>query len=147
MKSSRYIQNTDLATLKNDGRTTATINIPQTATVTNGVSRYVIASTTFSVGALNSEPQFIFELGNGNMQTNNLYDIPYTLHQYSTIDNQWHDTTQYYRAQIVRTGATNYRFEAYTTVFWGYSLYNATLTFDPQTIKVYVHTFLNPFSQ
>ena len=31
MKSSRYIQNTDLATLKNDGRTTATINIPQTA--------------------------------------------------------------------------------------------------------------------
>lgn len=147
MKSSRYIQNTDLATLKNDGKTSVSITIPQTATIQNGVSRYVIASTNFMVGNSKSEPQFIYELGDGSLRTNNLYEIPYTLRQYSTIDNQWHNTTQYYRAQVVRTGESSYRLEAYLTADWTYSRYNATATFDSQAIKLYVHTFLNPFSQ
>ncbi len=147
MKSSRYIQNTDFATLKNDGKTGLSITIPQTATIQNGVSRYVITSANFMVGNSKSEPQFIYELGDGSLRTNRLYEIPYTLRQYSTIDNQWHNSTQYYRAQVVRTGESSYRLEAYLTVDWNYSRYNATATFDSQTIKLYVHTFLNPFSQ
>ena len=147
MKSNRFIENTDLATLKNDDKTVTQITLPASTTIPNGTTVQTLTSNTFVVGSTKSEPQFIYEDEDGRITTNNHRQISGTLRQYSTIDNAWHDTTWYGRIQVVRVAPQTYRLEAIVTVHWAYALYNATFTTTPQTIKLYVHTFLNPFNQ
>lgn len=147
MKSNRFIQNTDLATLKNDAKTTAEITIPATTTIPNGVAFQRLVSTNFTVGKAGTEPQLIYEDEDGRIDTNSHRQISGTLRQYSTVDNQWHNTQWYGRIQVVRVDSNTYRLEAYVNVHWAYSRYNATFTTTQKKIKLYVHTFLNPFSQ
>ena len=147
MKSNKYIENTELATLKNNAKAVAQITIPASTTVPNGTTVQTLASTTFVVGTSESEPQFIYEDEDGRIYTNYHEQLKGTLRQYSTIDSQWHNTQWYARIQVVRTAPRRYRLEAFVTVHWGYSANNATFTITSQKIKVYVHTFLNPFNQ
>lgn len=149
MKSSRFIQNTDLATIKNRGRYTAQITIPQTFTTINGTPTTVIVSSDIYVGAGDFEPYFIYEDEDGLSTT--IYKsgwIEANRHSYSTIDNQWHDTIDYIYVQTVQAGSGIYRLEAYVAEYWIATLYNATWSIDaPKLIKLYMHTFVDPFNQ
>lgn len=151
MKSSRFIQNTDLATLKNRGKYTAEILIPQTFTTTNGVPKTTVVYSDIYVGTGKFEPYFIYEDENGAISTSRYKSgwIQATRRSYSTIDNQWHDNPDnYIYVQTSQAGAGIYRLEAYVDEFWAYTLYNATWTIDsPKRIKLYMHTFIDPFNQ
>lgn len=154
MKSSRFIQNTDLATLKNRGKYTAEITIPSSFTTQNGNPMTIIASAEIYVGEGNFEPFFIYEDQNGFVSTggyedeNSAYWVNATRRAYSSIDNQWHETDDFIYIDTAYAGAGVYRLEAYVTELWNYTLYDATWTVpNPKTIKLYLHTFIDPFNQ
>lgn len=152
MKSNKFIQNTELATLKNDGKTSVSVTLPATFTIPYMQASTVIVSKNFTVGTENSEPYFIYE-DNASGETQfymNWHDtIPCTLHRYSTIDSQWHDENAWARVYVLRQGANKYQLRVIVNVYWQsqYDLYDATARFDARTIKLYVHTFINPFNQ
>lgn len=152
MKSNKFIQNTELATLKNDGKVSATLTLPSTFTIPYMQASTVIASVNFTVGTAKSEPYFIYEdiKSDGRRIYVNWHDmVECTLHRYSTIDSQWHDETAYARVYVLRQGGNRYQLRVLLNIYWQsqYDLYDATAHFDEHTIKLYVHTFINPFNQ
>lgn len=148
MKSSRFIQRTDIATLKNDDKISAQISINGQYTVANGTQRAVIASTEFSVGSEDSEPFIIFDK-NGVSYLNALPDIDCTLREYSTLSGGWYETSWSCPVQVVRVAPKRYRLEAYIMQMpYTYDAGNPRYyTFSETQITANIHTFKNPFSQ
>lgn len=152
MKSNKFIQNTELATLKNDGKASATLTLPSSHTIPYMQASTVIASVNFTVGTDKSEPYFIYEdtTSSGRRFYMNWHDlIECTVHRYNTIAGDWVDETSYARVYVLRQGGNRYQLRVILNVYWQsqYDLYDATAHFDSHTIKLYAHTFINPFNQ
>lgn len=148
MKSSRFIQRTDIATLKNDDKISVSININGQYTVANGTQRAVIASTEFNVGSEQSEPFVIFDK-NGVSFINVLPALDCVLREYSTLAGGWYETNWYCPVQIVRIAPKRYKLEAYILQMpYTYTAGNPRYyTFDNTQITANIHTFKNPFNQ